>query len=159
MLPFSPYPPFGVVKINETALEVRLHAFCGHQLDYSHWAWRNHDRPDLIDLGIPRLVCPHSHEQGPSRKSIVITGIRQFLLRLRRKSYAFWHLLFGILWSPGKAIPCEKLSEIATRNIFSWTFFSDGVRPDEMPMWRHEDWTMNRMMKIRQSHQVRKRST
>ncbi|KAF1949131.1 hypothetical protein CC80DRAFT_529610 [Byssothecium circinans] len=88
MLPLSPYPPFGMVKLNETALEVRLHAFCGHQLDYSHWVWRNHDRPDLID--------------------------------------------------PGKALPCEKLSEIATRNIFSWTFFSNGVRPDEMPMWRHE---------------------
>ena len=30
MPPLSPYPPFGVVKLNETALEVRLHAFCGH---------------------------------------------------------------------------------------------------------------------------------
>jgi hypothetical protein len=138
MLPLSPYPPFGVVKLDETALEVRLHAFCGHQLDYSHWAWRNHDRPDLIDFGIPRLACPHSHEQGPSRKPIVITGICRLLARLQSKSYTFWHLLFGLLWPPGKALPCEKLSEIATRNIFSWTFFSDGVRPDEMAMWRHE---------------------
>ncbi|KAF2245052.1 hypothetical protein BU26DRAFT_490162 [Trematosphaeria pertusa] len=86
--PLSPYPPFGLVKLDETAIEVRLHAFCGHRLDYSNWVWRRQNRPDLTDYG--------------------------------------------------KVPPCERLSEIATRNIFSWTFFSDGVRLDELPMWEHE---------------------
>jgi hypothetical protein len=137
-MPLSPYPPFGVVKLNETALEVRLHAFCGHRLDYSHWVWRKRGQPDLIDFGILSLARAHSHEQRPSWKSIVITRTCKFLSRLRRKLYTLWHLLFGILWPPGEALPYEKLSEIATRNIFSWTFFSDGVRLDELPMWEHE---------------------
>ncbi|KAJ5181266.1 hypothetical protein N7491_000819 [Penicillium cf. griseofulvum] len=31
------------------------------------------------------------------------------------------------------------LSEIATRNLFSWTFFTEGIRTDEKPFWEH-DW-------------------
>ncbi|KAF2263131.1 hypothetical protein CC78DRAFT_466391, partial [Lojkania enalia] len=67
MLPLSSYPPFRVVKLNKTTLKVRLHVLYRHQLNYSYWAWRNYNRPDLIDF----------------------------------------------------AIPCKKLSKIATRNIFS----------------------------------------
>lgn len=37
--PLSPYAPFGMVKLNQTALEVQLHAFCGQRLSYSHWVW------------------------------------------------------------------------------------------------------------------------
>jgi len=138
MPPLRPYPPFGVVKLKKTALKVRLHAFCGHRPNYSHWVWRDRNRPDLLNFGIPRSACPDSHEQRPSRKSIVITRICQFLLWLQRRLYASWHLLFGSLWPLGKALPCKKLSESATRNIFSWTLFSDGVRLDEMPVWGHE---------------------
>ena len=138
MPPLSPYPPFGVVRMNETALEVRLHAFCGHGLDYCHWAWRNHGRPDLIDVGNSSFAPRYSLEQRPSMQSIAMTGLRQFLLRLRKKSYIFCHVLLGLAWPLEKALPCEKLSEIATRNVFFWTFFPDGVRPDEMPLWRHE---------------------
>jgi hypothetical protein len=45
---------------------------------------------------------------------------------------------FGMLRHPDKAALHEQLSEVATRNIFSWTFFPDGVRPEELPMWEHE---------------------
>lgn len=32
----------------------------------------------------------------------------------------------------------DRLSSLATRNLFSWTFFTDGIRTDEKPFWEHE---------------------
>ncbi|KAJ5801155.1 uncharacterized protein N7518_003223 [Penicillium psychrosexuale] len=33
----------------------------------------------------------------------------------------------------------DRLSRIATRNLFSWTLFIDGIRTEEKPLWKH-DW-------------------
>ncbi|PYI31171.1 hypothetical protein BP00DRAFT_301121, partial [Aspergillus indologenus CBS 114.80] len=38
--PLSPYPPFGSVKLEETSIEVRLHAQCDHRLRYVSWIWK-----------------------------------------------------------------------------------------------------------------------
>ncbi|KAE8137960.1 hypothetical protein BDV38DRAFT_292574 [Aspergillus pseudotamarii] len=32
----------------------------------------------------------------------------------------------------------DTLSELVTRNIFSWTFFTEGTRPEEREFWKHE---------------------
>jgi hypothetical protein len=32
----------------------------------------------------------------------------------------------------------ESLSEIATRSLFSWTIFADGIRAEENTLWGHE---------------------
>jgi len=32
----------------------------------------------------------------------------------------------------------DRLSGLATRNLFSWTFFADGIRTEEKPLWKHE---------------------
>lgn len=34
--------------------------------------------------------------------------------------------------------PNEDFSELSTRSVFSWTFFTDGVRPKEKHFWDHE---------------------
>ena len=35
-------------------------------------------------------------------------------------------------------IPNERLSELATRNLFSWTFFTEGRRTEDKLLWKHE---------------------
>lgn len=32
----------------------------------------------------------------------------------------------------------DRLSGLATRNLFSWTFFTEGIRTEEKPLWKHE---------------------
>lgn len=32
----------------------------------------------------------------------------------------------------------DRLSALATRNIFSWTLFTEGIRTEEKCLWRHE---------------------
>jgi hypothetical protein len=32
----------------------------------------------------------------------------------------------------------ESVSEIATRNLFSWTFFAEGIRAEEGTLWKYE---------------------
>lgn len=40
----------------------------------------------------------------------------------------------------------DRLSELATRNLFSWTYFTEGIRTEEKPLWKHEwlEMTVNR---------------
>lgn len=32
----------------------------------------------------------------------------------------------------------DRLSRAATRNLFSWTLFTEGTRTEELSLWRHE---------------------
>lgn len=32
----------------------------------------------------------------------------------------------------------DRLSGLATRNLFSWTFFTEGIRAEERSFWKHE---------------------
>ena len=32
----------------------------------------------------------------------------------------------------------DRLSALATHNIFSWTLFTEGIRTEEKCLWRHE---------------------
>ena len=38
--------------------------------------------------------------------------------------------------------PDERLSMLATRNLFSWTLFTEGTRIEERSLWKHE-WLSN----------------
>lgn len=68
----------------------------------------------------------------------MIAQTYQCLPRLRWKPSALWYFVSALFRHRDEDSPCENLSEVATRNIFSWTFFSDGVRQDELPLWEHE---------------------
>ena len=72
-LPLCPYPPFGVTKFQDTALDVRLHVPCGHSLAYSRWVW--HDQPgegskSLVDYGYTLSSTASDIQQ--SRESYLI---------------------------------------------------------------------------------------
>lgn len=39
---------------------------------------------------------------------------------------------------PDEDVSSEGLSELAAQNLFQWTYFSDGTRSEEKPLWKHE---------------------
>ncbi|KAJ6184865.1 hypothetical protein N7519_006166 [Penicillium mononematosum] len=109
--PLSPYPPFGLVNVRNSSL------------GYS-----------TILTGTLAVIC---------------------LLPNSVRSSANGYLLFTYSWlkkklstlaiiGPSLAQPSveegfdESVSEIATRNLFSWTFFAEGVRAEEKTHWKHE---------------------
>lgn len=47
--PISPYPPFGLAKLENATLEIRLHASCGHRLTYLNWIWQGTDEQIVVD--------------------------------------------------------------------------------------------------------------
>ncbi|PWY74345.1 hypothetical protein BO70DRAFT_258581, partial [Aspergillus heteromorphus CBS 117.55] len=63
-----------------------------------------------------------------------------------RLHFACGHELHYISWqwkgehgeTMTKASSGVNLSEVATRNTFSWTLFSDGIRQEEKKLWNHE---------------------
>ncbi|PGH11056.1 hypothetical protein AJ79_05098 [Helicocarpus griseus UAMH5409] len=62
--PLCPYSPFGLVTLQGTALNVRLHSSCGHNLSYNHWMWQGQWKDGtryLEDYGF--TVSPSSVEQ------------------------------------------------------------------------------------------------
>jgi hypothetical protein len=136
--PLSPYPPFGVVNMNQTALNVRLHALCGHYFSYDCWIWRQRDGQCLNDFGISAQSRPISCGRQLSIRGS-LTG------RILRPLTDFYTTLLT-LWKSVSVVPGhvqeltfdDRLSEVATRNVFSWTYFSDGIRSDELPLWNHE---------------------
>ncbi|KJR84274.1 uncharacterized protein SPSK_08780 [Sporothrix schenckii 1099-18] len=38
-MPLHPWPPFGVMRVEDVELEIRAHVTCGHRWTYSHWTW------------------------------------------------------------------------------------------------------------------------
>lgn len=63
--PLSPYAPFGLVNLRDAALEVRLHATCGHGLVYAAWIWQGRDGRTVRDPGITSSTA----KQAPLRQS------------------------------------------------------------------------------------------
>jgi hypothetical protein len=138
--PLSPYAPFGVVNLNRTPREVRLHAFCGHRLDYSHWVWRGWNRQRRVDF---YLAYPQTPGQLTSFTSHSVAQICRLLSwlpisvsTLLDPISSLWHFDRDFLHN-------ERLCEVATRNIFSWILFAEGldalaIRRGQMVMWKHE---------------------
>jgi hypothetical protein len=128
--PMSPYPPFGLVKLEDAALPIRLHVSCGHKLRYLNWVWQGPDGQTLVDEGGTRQISKRSTRNifGKLRDySIPIFTLKEItsVKTCIRSRYN------GKLWSDG-------MSEKATRNCLSWTYFAEGIRLSERQMWDHE---------------------
>jgi hypothetical protein len=119
--PLSPWPPFGSVALSNVALEVKLHAFCGHRLVYSHWVWKGFSGQIVED-----------HGAKPSEKESTLTSINRSIRQLRK---AFVHYL-QLLRQHGATYD-ECLSRSATRSIFAWVL-QDGTKEDDSEVWKHE---------------------
>lgn len=50
--PLSPYPPFGLVNVQNTSLGVRLHLACDHRPEYHSWDWKCQNGQVLRDFGL-----------------------------------------------------------------------------------------------------------
>ncbi|KAK2883365.1 hypothetical protein FQN49_000005 [Arthroderma sp. PD_2] len=131
-LPLCPYSPFGAVKLRDTALEIRLHFSCGHSLDYSHWVWQgSEENLRLDDYGFSAssdMLLTDAYPASNQHHSTI-------LQLARRKLFDTW---VNYLATPQACDINERLSECATRNLFSWTFFPDGTRLEDKQLWRHE---------------------
>ncbi|KAK2877793.1 hypothetical protein FQN49_001191 [Arthroderma sp. PD_2] len=132
--PLSPYAPFGEVSLEQCALEVRLHVSCGHRLAYHQWIWKGQNDQKLCDNGIWLSETVLSTKPTSVECSTIDYPIDGLLLWLRRRINELWRLLQSWIKDPCS----EDLSKASTRNNFSWTFFADGIRRDELRMWDHE---------------------
>ncbi|OAL72543.1 hypothetical protein A7D00_3545 [Trichophyton violaceum] len=139
-LPLSPYPPFGYVGLGDTALEVQLHVLCGHSLNYSHWVWQGQGSGEArcFDYGsnLPGNISSFP-THGKTGCTIAQLVNRAFQLVTRKLSTCWTDFTTRPQRTSTGEIN-ERLSEVATRNLFSWTLFSDGVRKEDKELWHHE---------------------
>jgi len=111
--PLSPWPPFGVTRVHDAAIEAQSHAACRHNLSYSHWNWRLKSGRSLEDIGI---FVHHSRVSYPP-----VT----LLPSLRTDA------------SVTQANVSEEVSRMATQDIFTWALF-EGRRIEDRDIWEHE---------------------
>ncbi|KOS39506.1 hypothetical protein ACN38_g9653 [Penicillium nordicum] len=69
--PLSPYPPFGMVNVQNTSLGVRLHMSCDHRLEYHSWNWLCQNGKDLSDFG----MSYKSNKRNPRSKVHILASI------------------------------------------------------------------------------------
>ncbi|PGH14673.1 hypothetical protein AJ80_05854 [Polytolypa hystricis UAMH7299] len=141
-VPLCPYPPFGVAKLQETALEVGLHVSCGHRLAYSHWVWQGQQREEsmcLDDYGFTLSPSISPVQQSRDRCLALLRWNTKILQQIRQKLLRLWtqhHINQRQVLD--KSLEDEGLSERATRNLFQWVLFNDGVKLEDKEMWHHE---------------------
>lgn len=119
--PLFPFPPFGSSAMEDTVLDVRLHARCpaAHGLVYSGFTW---DCQDGVKV-----------EQG-EKDALAIT-LRQKAGRLPS-------------WNDNIAVDYDSLdfedevSEMVTRSVFTWLRGEDGFPVAERAIREHE-WIEN----------------
>ncbi|EIT82309.1 hypothetical protein AO1008_02659 [Aspergillus oryzae 100-8] len=108
----SPYRPFGYVDLRNISIDVRLHYSCNHQLRYYCWNWKCEEGQVSIDFGMSYGLKAVESSMEPN--TLRSTDLDK------------------------EEIFDDTLSELATRNIFSWTSFSEGTRSEERELWKHE---------------------
>lgn len=120
--PLSPYPPFGLVNVQSTSLGVRLHLPCDHRPEYHSWEWVCENGKGLSDFGMSYgLKLPNATsnvdilQSTSTATAITIPPVIGASLVQSSTDQEF----------------DDSVSEIATRNLFSWTFFAEGVRAEE----------------------------
>ncbi|KAL8706510.1 MAG: hypothetical protein Q9201_000442 [Fulgogasparrea decipioides] len=113
--PISPWQPFGSTPLEFTDLEVRQHAACkGHCLLYQAWRWETEDGLSCDDPGFHEYTAIDRLDGGAAVKEMTSITVQSC----------------GVLES-------EYLSEIATRDVFSW-LRPDGYPPNERAIFTHE---------------------
>lgn len=159
--PLSPYRPFGFVELQNTSTNVRLHYSCNHQLRYHCWNWKRDGGQVLCDFGmscgskaVQSSIEPDFLRTRALNRAWMVVGFPYTSLFKSSLVIAtiYRRLVSVCSWLRGldpTSPPCEELdkeedvfddtlSELATRNIFSWTFFTEGTRQEERELWKHE---------------------
>ncbi|PLB54075.1 hypothetical protein P170DRAFT_397106 [Aspergillus steynii IBT 23096] len=143
--PICPYPPFGEVDLQQTSLQVRLHFSCNHRLVYRSWEWQCRNGQSLSDFGMPIDSRP---PRTASKLSLLpsIWTLRTIVTKILLSVCAWMQIALSIAasmpWSSFRPSKQEnfndRLSALATRNLFSWTFFTQGIRTEERSLFKHE---------------------
>ncbi|OOF98747.1 hypothetical protein ASPCADRAFT_204481 [Aspergillus carbonarius ITEM 5010] len=143
--PLSPYLPFGVVRLDQCALEVRLHANCGHKLSYRSWRWITTARRATRDSGLLSSRTVDIGSQPAETKFMLITRLAQ---SIRQIGSLILHLSpiiylgfrdFITRHMENEYRRNEDLSLQATRKIFCWTLLAEGTKEEDREIWKH-DW-------------------
>ncbi|EFE44572.1 hypothetical protein TRV_00638 [Trichophyton verrucosum HKI 0517] len=116
-LPLSPYPPFG------------------------HWVWQGQDSGEvrcLDDYGFTLSGNISSFPAHGKTGCTISQLVNRALLSVTRKLSTCWTDFIPGPQRTSNGDINERLSEVATRNLFSWTLFSDGVRKEDKELWHHE---------------------
>lgn len=127
--PLCPWSPFGMVTLQNAAIEVQRHAFCGHRPTYRYWVWQGKGGRVLNDHGVRRPSMLVSVRSLGFQTVSLLSELRTKLIGCWQSpctSRALEEISFD-----------EKLSRSATRNIFTWTL-GEGTRPEELELWKHE---------------------
>ncbi|KAM5434694.1 hypothetical protein MferCBS31731_006640 [Microsporum ferrugineum] len=115
--PLTPWMPFGTTVLEDTEIEVRLHAQCtGHGLQYTGWYWACRNSK----LVHPLCMTTTMSASIPAEHPTINTPIRYEALNVEE----------------------ESASEHATRNIFVW-LRNDGFPARERGISNHEWVTLD----------------
>lgn len=120
--PLFPFPPFGCTAMEDTDLDVRRHARClaAHGLEYSCFTWD----------------CQGGKKVEQGRNGTLPITIRSKAAK------------FSVTGNNSFAIdydsldPEDEVSEMVTRNVFTWLRGEDGFPVAERPIREHE-WIEN----------------
>jgi hypothetical protein len=120
--PLFPMQPFGFTALEDTSLDVQLYAKCGaaHQLEYHSFTWACEDG-EYVQQGITRA---HMSNYRPKHSMIQDHATRQTLVDYGELDFK------------------DEVSEMATRNIFTWLRGEDGFPVAERAIRQHE-WIDN----------------
>ncbi|KAL2784241.1 hypothetical protein BJX66DRAFT_90075 [Aspergillus keveii] len=141
--PLSPYLPFGVVRLDECALEVRLHANCNHKLSYLYWSWITKAGQAKRDDGLLSSKIVELDSQPVDTELMIITRLAEFIRKIKS---IFLHLPPIIYSGFRDSIRRhtsndyelkENLSSEATRKIFCWTLLAEGTKVEDREVWDH----------------------
>ncbi|PYI34111.1 hypothetical protein BP00DRAFT_82941 [Aspergillus indologenus CBS 114.80] len=143
--PLSPYLPFGVVTLDECALDVRLHASCCHRLSYLSWSWITRARQAARDDGLLSSEIIDLGPQPAKTKSWLITRLAEAIRKLSSLLLRLPPIIYlGFRDSIRRHTANnyhrnEDLSLQATRKIFHWTLLAEGTKAEDRELWKH-DW-------------------
>ncbi|KAF2010842.1 hypothetical protein BU24DRAFT_471892 [Aaosphaeria arxii CBS 175.79] len=125
--PMCPWAPLDTVGIETCAIEVREHIRCGHRPIYQFWTWRGGggQRQEDYELTAPPPALLRQVFQA------FLTGLETLLCSFNGR------VTTQITLVSDQTIQSMTLSEVATRNAFTWTL-SDGTKPEDVDYWKHE---------------------
>ncbi|KAL2859494.1 hypothetical protein BJX68DRAFT_276784 [Aspergillus pseudodeflectus] len=142
--PLSPYLPFGLVRLDQCALEVRLHANCGHKLSYLYWNWTTKAGQAKRDDGLVSSEIVEIGSQPADTELMIITHLAESIQKvtsilLRLPPIIYLGLRDSIKRHTSNDCNLnENLSLEATRKIFCWTLFAEGTKEEDREVWKHE---------------------
>lgn len=124
--PLFPFAPFGSTAMEDTDLDVRLHARCSaaHGLEYSSFTWDCQGGNKVEQGRNETLVIPIRAKAG----RFSVTGDKSY-----RYQYAIGYN--GLYLE-------DEVSEMVTRNVFTWLRGEDGFPVAERSIREHE-WIEN----------------